>query len=92
MRLNSRAFLESPPNEPPRIKLEWLDGETGGLIALTGGPGGPIDAAFAAGQSHLAGTRSSICSACSASGSTSNCSATACRGAPRRAVADRSRL
>jgi DNA polymerase III subunit alpha len=57
MRLNSRAFLESPPNEPPRIKLEWLDGETGGLIALTGGPGGPIDAAFAAGQSHLAGTR-----------------------------------
>src|SRR4051812_18725635 len=57
MRLNSRAFLETPPNEPPRIKLEWLEGETDGVIALTGGPGGPIDAAFAAGQSHLAATR-----------------------------------
>jgi DNA polymerase-3 subunit alpha len=57
MRLNSRAFLESPANEPPRCKLEWLDGETGGLIALTGGPGGPLDAAIAAGQNHLAATR-----------------------------------
>ena len=57
MRLNSRAFLESPSNEPPRIKLDWLTGETEGLIALTGGPGGPLDVAIAAGQSHLAGTR-----------------------------------
>ena len=30
MRLNSRAFLDTPPNEPPRLKLEWLDGETDG--------------------------------------------------------------
>ena len=57
MRLNSRAFLESPPNEPPRLKLEWLEGETDGIIALTGGPGGPLDSAIAAGQSHLATTR-----------------------------------
>ena len=57
MRLNSRAFLESPPNEPPRLKLDWLTGETDGLIALTGGPGGPIDTAIAAGQGHLAATR-----------------------------------
>ena len=57
MRLNSRAFLESPPNEPPRIKLDWLQGESAGLIALTGGPGGPLDYAIAAGQGHLAGTR-----------------------------------
>ncbi|HEX5210309.1 MAG TPA: DNA polymerase III subunit alpha [Pseudolabrys sp.] len=57
MRLNSRAFLESPANEPPRLKLEWLEGETDGLIALTGGPGGPLDCAIAAGQSHLATTR-----------------------------------
>lgn len=57
MRLNSRAFLESPPNEPPRVKLEWLNGETDGIIALTGGPGGPLDAAIAAGQGHLAATR-----------------------------------
>ncbi len=56
MRLNSRAFLETPPNEPPHLKLAWLDGETDGLIALTGGPGGPLDTALAAGQSHLAGS------------------------------------
>src|SRR6476620_1339401 len=24
MRLNSRAFLETPANEPPRLKAEWL--------------------------------------------------------------------
>ena len=50
MRLNSRAFLETPPNEPPHVKLAWLEGETEGLIALTGGPGGPLDAAIVAGQ------------------------------------------
>ncbi len=57
MRLSSRAFLDTPPNEPPRLKLEWLEGETDGVIALTGGPGGPLDSAIAAGQSHLAITR-----------------------------------
>src|SRR6476620_1883781 len=57
MRLNSRAFLDTPPNEPPRLKLEWLDGETADIIALTGGPGGPLDMAIAAGQSHFAAAR-----------------------------------
>src|SRR5476649_4704 len=57
MRLSSRAFMDSPPNEPPRLKLEWLEAETDGIIALTGGPGGPLDSAIAAGQSHLANTR-----------------------------------
>ena len=57
MRLNSRAFLDTPPNEPPRLKLEWLEGQTDSIIALTGGPGGPLDSAIAAGQSHLATTR-----------------------------------
>jgi DNA polymerase III subunit alpha len=57
MRLSSRAFLDSPPHEPPRLKLDWLSGETGGVIALTGGPGGPLDLAIAAGQSHLAAGR-----------------------------------
>src|SRR5687768_15796564 len=41
MRLNSRAFLETPPHETAHLKLAWLEGETDGLIALTGGPGGP---------------------------------------------------
>src|SRR5581483_10383823 len=57
MRLNSRAFLETPPNEPPHIKLAWLEGQTDGLIALTGGPGGPLDTAIVAGQSTLANAR-----------------------------------
>src|SRR5262249_52014212 len=57
MRLTSRAFLDTPANEPPRLKLEWLEGETTGIIALTGGPGGPLDTAIAAGQNHLAATR-----------------------------------
>jgi DNA polymerase-3 subunit alpha len=57
MRLNSRAFLDTPPNEEPRLEFAWLDGETDGLIALTGGPGGPLDAAIVAGQSHLANGR-----------------------------------
>ena len=57
MQLNSRAFLDTPANEPPRLKLEWLEGETAGIIALTGGPGGPLDTAIAAGQSHLAAAR-----------------------------------
>ena len=57
MRLSSRAFLDTPPNEPPRLKLEWLEGETTDIIALTGGPGGPLDMAIAAGQSHLASAR-----------------------------------
>jgi DNA polymerase III subunit alpha len=54
MRLASHAFLETAPNEPPHLRLAWLAGETEGLIALTGGPSGPLDAAIAAGQAHLA--------------------------------------
>src|SRR5690242_17126084 len=54
MRLNSRAFLDTPSHEPPRLKAEWLAEEIAGIIALTGGPGGPLDTAIAAGQSHLA--------------------------------------
>jgi len=57
MMLNSRAFLETPSNEKPHLKLSWLDNATRGLIALTGGPGGPLDAAIAAGQMDLAATR-----------------------------------
>jgi len=57
MRLNSRAFLETPANETPHLKLEWLNGETDGLIALTGGPNGPLDLAIVGGQAHLAASR-----------------------------------
>jgi DNA polymerase-3 subunit alpha len=57
MRLCSRAFLETAPQEHPHIKLAWLDGETEGLIALTGGPNGPLDAVIAGGQNTLAAAR-----------------------------------
>ncbi len=57
MRLSSRAFLDTPSNEPPRLQLAWLDGETDGIIALTGGPGGPLDAALHSGQRTLAAAR-----------------------------------
>ncbi|MBX3554114.1 MAG: DNA polymerase III subunit alpha [Pseudolabrys sp.] len=60
MRLNSRAFLETPSNEAPHLKLAWLDGETDGIIALTGGPGGPLNAAIVAGQGHLAASRCEV--------------------------------
>jgi len=57
MHLNSRAFLDTPSNEPPRLKVEWLEGQVDGIIALTGGPNGPLDSAITAGQRHLAETR-----------------------------------
>ena len=57
MRLNSRAFLETPDSHAPHIKFDWLDGETEGLIALTGGPDGPISLALAGGQTEIAATR-----------------------------------
>ena len=64
MRLNSRAFLDTAPNEQPHLKLPWLEGEAAGLIALSGGPGGPLDMAFVAGQANLANDR---CAALTAS-------------------------
>ena len=60
MKLNSRAFLETPVNQPPHIKIEWLEGETAGLIALTGGPEGPIGQAINADQPALAQARCDI--------------------------------
>ena len=57
MRLSSRAYLETPPPERPHLKLEWLKGESDGLIALTGGPSGPLNIAIAGGQNALALSR-----------------------------------
>ena len=83
MRLSSRAFLETPPNEQPHIELAWLDGAIDGLIALTGGPGGPLDRRDRAGQGGLAAARCEELEGCSATGSTSSCSATARRPSAR---------
>src|ERR1700710_3220698 len=40
MRLNSRAFLETPVHQSPHIKFEWLEGDGGDLVGVPGGPGG----------------------------------------------------
>src|ERR1043166_981528 len=52
MQLNSRAFLETPVHQTPHIKFDWLEGDCEDLIALTGGPDGPISSAIAA--DHIA--------------------------------------
>jgi DNA polymerase-3 subunit alpha len=57
MRLNSRAFLETPVHQAPHIKFEWLQDDAEDLIALTGGPEGPISLAINADQAALAATR-----------------------------------
>jgi DNA polymerase III subunit alpha len=57
MSLCSRAYLDTEQNERPHIKAGWLAEESGGLIALSGGPNGPLDAAIRAGQSALALSR-----------------------------------
>jgi DNA polymerase-3 subunit alpha len=54
MRLNSRAFLEMPAQQMPHLKSEWLREDAGGLIALTGGPEGPVSQALLAEQPELA--------------------------------------
>src|SRR5882762_9203825 len=57
MRLNSRAFLETPIHQSPHIKFEWLQGDAEDLIALTGGPDGPISLALGADHAALAALR-----------------------------------
>jgi DNA polymerase-3 subunit alpha len=57
MRLNSRAFLETPVNQAPHVKFEWLLDDAEDLIALTGGPEGPIALAVCADQLGLAASR-----------------------------------
>lgn len=54
MRLNSRAFLDMPGQQIPHIKAEWLKDDTSGLIALTGGPEGPVSQALLSEQPELA--------------------------------------
>jgi DNA polymerase-3 subunit alpha len=57
MRLNSRAFLETPTHQAPHIKFDWLNEGVEGLIVLTGGPDGPISLALQHDQAALASQR-----------------------------------
>jgi DNA polymerase III subunit alpha len=60
MRLSSRAYLENPDNEAIHIRTDWLNGETEGLIALTGGPTGALDQAIGAGRLDLVRSRAEL--------------------------------
>ncbi|HET6375787.1 MAG TPA: DNA polymerase III subunit alpha, partial [Methylocella sp.] len=54
MRIASHAWLDPEPGDLPHVKISCLEDWTAGLIALTGGPGGPLDKAFARDQASLA--------------------------------------
>ncbi|MBL6853721.1 MAG: DNA polymerase III subunit alpha, partial [Alphaproteobacteria bacterium] len=49
-KLLSRAFLTAEPGDWPHVKAGWLADHNAGLIALTGGPGGPINKLLLEGQ------------------------------------------
>ncbi len=57
MRLASKAYLDSADDEAAHVKLDALRQHAPGLIALTGGPDGPIDRALRDGQVELATAR-----------------------------------
>ena len=57
MKLSSLAYLSPETGETPHVHLDALREASDGLIALTGGPKGPVDRALVAGQSDLAEAR-----------------------------------
>ncbi len=54
VRLVSRSFLDGAPGEPPLVTWESLESLSTGLIALTGGPQGPVGRRLAEGQESAA--------------------------------------
>ncbi|HUG60605.1 MAG TPA: PHP domain-containing protein, partial [Methylomirabilota bacterium] len=55
--LVSRSFMDTDPGARPHVPLSALVGMTDGIVALTGGPAGPVDMAVASGSLDLAGQR-----------------------------------
>ncbi len=56
MALSSKAFLETESGEAPQVELADLEAHSEGLIALTGGPSGPIGRLLLEGQAQAART------------------------------------
>lgn len=54
VRLVSRAYLDKCDTDPPHIKVDWLLSHSEGIIALTGGKGGPINFSLAEGRKERA--------------------------------------
>ncbi|HUE47121.1 MAG TPA: DNA polymerase III subunit alpha, partial [Aestuariivirgaceae bacterium] len=57
MRLSSSAWLDNAGIADPHVSFAELEARGGGLICLTGGPGGPVNEALADGQAELAEER-----------------------------------
>ena len=57
MKIGTRAWLGPEPGDTPHVLLSFLEEHRDGLIALTGGPTGPLDQAFAASRPDVALTR-----------------------------------
>jgi DNA polymerase-3 subunit alpha len=55
--LVSKSHLDVPEGAAPHVSLDWLKAHAPGLIALTGGPDGPLERAFASGHAELARAR-----------------------------------
>jgi DNA polymerase-3 subunit alpha len=53
----SAAYMSPELGQPPLAPFSALTGRAAGVIALTGGQGGPLDLAFAEGRSELARAR-----------------------------------
>ncbi|MBN9545829.1 MAG: DNA polymerase III subunit alpha [Alphaproteobacteria bacterium] len=53
-KLLSAAYLEAEPGDWPHVKLPALAAHAEGLIALTGGPGGPVNVLLLEGQGDAA--------------------------------------
>jgi DNA polymerase III subunit alpha len=60
MKLSSAAFMETPSTDLPHVTMERLAAHSEGLIALTGGPRGPLDKAFLAGRADAAESRLAV--------------------------------
>ncbi|VEJ45477.1 DNA polymerase III subunit alpha [Bartonella vinsonii] len=54
VRLVSRAYLDKCDTDPPHIKVDWLSSHSEGIIALTGGKGGPLNFSLAEGRKKRA--------------------------------------
>ena len=57
MKLGSSAFLEPQAGESAHVLIDNLAAHSGGVIALTGGPSGPVDRAFALDRPDVAEKR-----------------------------------
>ncbi len=55
--LVSKSHLDVPEGTEPHVSLEWLKAHAAGLIALTGGPDGPLDRALVGGHAEIARKR-----------------------------------